>query len=170
PEAEGVRRLIRLAVGAKALGRLQLKMPTPCRRPRYGAPSSGKRLQCSSFFSHLSTKKWTDATLPRSELPGRLHSHGLNTGGAKPGPAPSGAGLPKIRLGSTIAAAMWALHEAFGPGGNSMDGPALPPHRDFVAGCLRQAKVAPRTLTTSRPDFLIISPPKTGTTWLADNL
>ncbi len=35
---------------------------------------------------------------------------------------------------------------------------------------LQQAGVPPHKLTAQRPDFLIISPPKTGSTWLAANL
>lgn len=39
-----------------------------------------------------------------------------------------------------------------------------------MAWSLSQAPVAHQTLVAQRPDFLIISPPKTGSTWLADNL
>jgi len=42
--------------------------------------------------------------------------------------------------------------------------------REFLAWCLRQASVAARDFEMHRPDFLIISPPKTASTWLADNL
>jgi hypothetical protein len=43
-------------------------------------------------------------------------------------------------------------------------------HGDFFGWCLQQAGVAPHKLAARRPDFLVISPPKTGSTWLADNL
>src|SRR5258707_10240806 len=41
---------------------------------------------------------------------------------------------------------------------------------DLLAWSLVQSPVAERALATQRPDFLIISPPKTASTWLADNL
>jgi hypothetical protein len=42
--------------------------------------------------------------------------------------------------------------------------------REFLAWCLQQSPVPRRKLATCCPNFLIISPPKTGSTWLADNL
>jgi hypothetical protein len=42
--------------------------------------------------------------------------------------------------------------------------------RQFLTWCLRQANVALRDFAAHRPDFLVISPPKTASTWLADNL
>jgi hypothetical protein len=42
-------------------------------------------------------------------------------------------------------------------------------HEAF-AWCSRQGHVSHHQLVTWRPDFLIISPPKTGSTWLAENL
>jgi hypothetical protein len=42
--------------------------------------------------------------------------------------------------------------------------------RDFLRWCLQQTPVPPSKLAAQRPDFLVISPPKTGSTWLADNL
>ncbi len=44
------------------------------------------------------------------------------------------------------------------------------PERDSLAWCLRQSPVPYHKLTALRPDFLVISPPKTGSTWLAANL
>jgi hypothetical protein len=41
---------------------------------------------------------------------------------------------------------------------------------EFLTWCLQQSPVPPHRLATHRPDFLVISPPKTGSTWLADNL
>lgn len=46
-------------------------------------------------------------------------------------------------------------------------GLAEPDRLDWL---LRQPAVCPRKLERRRPDFLLISPPKTGSTWLADNL
>ncbi|MGA2253904.1 MAG: sulfotransferase domain-containing protein [Thermoguttaceae bacterium] len=42
--------------------------------------------------------------------------------------------------------------------------------REFLAWCLRQSNVSVREFASRRPDFLVISPPKTASTWLADNL
>ncbi len=50
-----------------------------------------------------------------------------------------------------------------------MDGDAAP-DRDFLAWCLRQQGVSHAKLTSLSPDFLVVSPPKTGSTWLAANL
>jgi hypothetical protein len=47
---------------------------------------------------------------------------------------------------------------------------AVAPDRDFLAWCLRQGPVPTHKLAALRPDFLVISPPKTGSTWLAHNL
>jgi hypothetical protein len=44
------------------------------------------------------------------------------------------------------------------------------PDRDFLAWGLHQSPVPHHKLAALRPDFLIISPPKTGSTWLAANL
>ncbi|HEX5270312.1 MAG TPA: sulfotransferase domain-containing protein [Gemmataceae bacterium] len=44
------------------------------------------------------------------------------------------------------------------------------PDRTFLGWCLRQSPVPHHKLTALRPDFLVISPPKTGSTWLAANL
>src|SRR5262245_45560865 len=52
----------------------------------------------------------------------------------------------------------------------TMDGPAIAEERDFLHWCLRQPAVCPRKLAARCPDFLVISPPKTGSTWLARNL
>jgi hypothetical protein len=41
---------------------------------------------------------------------------------------------------------------------------------DLLGWCLHQLGVTSRKLAALRPDFLIISPPKTGSTWLAANL
>ena len=42
--------------------------------------------------------------------------------------------------------------------------------REFLAWCLQLSNVAVHEFAAQRPDFLIISPPKTASTWLADNL
>jgi hypothetical protein len=49
-----------------------------------------------------------------------------------------------------------------------MDGAAR--EQDFLHWCLRQPAVCPHNLAARRPDFLVISPPKTGSTWLAHHL
>lgn len=49
-----------------------------------------------------------------------------------------------------------------------MDRP--PAERDFLDWLLRQPAVCPGKLQRRRPDFLVVSPPKTGSTWLAANL
>jgi len=51
-----------------------------------------------------------------------------------------------------------------------MEREALVPDRDSVAWGLRQTSVPHHKLAALRPDFLVISPPKTGSTWLAANL
>jgi hypothetical protein len=43
------------------------------------------------------------------------------------------------------------------------------PNEDFF-WLLQQAGVPPRKVAALKPDFLVVSPPKTGSTWLADNL
>ena len=48
------------------------------------------------------------------------------------------------------------------------DDPAL--DHDALSWCLRQSHVGYDKFRRQRPDFLVISPPKTGSTWLADNL
>lgn len=45
-----------------------------------------------------------------------------------------------------------------------------PIDRETLAWCLRQGETAYQKIVTQSPDFLVISPPKTGSTWLADNL
>lgn len=47
---------------------------------------------------------------------------------------------------------------------------AVAPDCDFLAWGLRQRPVPHPKLRALRPDFLVISPPKTGSTWLAANL
>ena len=49
-----------------------------------------------------------------------------------------------------------------------MDNSAL--DREFLAWWLQQSNVAFHEFASRRPDFLVISPPKTASTWLADNL
>jgi hypothetical protein len=49
------------------------------------------------------------------------------------------------------------------------DGAVAADH-DFLTWCLHQPALPPHLLATLSPDFLVISPPKTGSTWLADNL
>lgn len=51
-----------------------------------------------------------------------------------------------------------------------MEPEAVAPERDFLGWCLRQSAVPHHKLTALRPDFLVISPPKTGSTWLTTNL
>jgi Sulfotransferase domain len=51
-----------------------------------------------------------------------------------------------------------------------MEPDAVAPDRDFLGWCLHQTPVPDHKLTALRPDFLVISPPKTGSTWLAANL
>jgi hypothetical protein len=51
-----------------------------------------------------------------------------------------------------------------------MDIDALGTDRDVVAWWLRQPAIPDARLAARRPDFLVISPAKTGSTWLADNL
>jgi hypothetical protein len=51
-----------------------------------------------------------------------------------------------------------------------MQGEAAAPDHDALAWCLRQPAVPHHKLAALAPDFLVISPPKTGSTWLADNL
>lgn len=47
---------------------------------------------------------------------------------------------------------------------------ALASDADSLLWCLQQPAISHHKLTTQRPDFFIISPPKTGSTWLAANL
>jgi hypothetical protein len=57
------------------------------------------------------------------------------------------------------------------PGGGSPPGEdALAAERELLTWCLHQSALPPHRLATLGPDFLIISPPKTGSTWLAENL
>jgi hypothetical protein len=49
-----------------------------------------------------------------------------------------------------------------------MDGKTIAPDADFLIWCLQQAGVPCHKLRALRPDFLVISPPKTGSTWLAE--
>lgn len=51
-----------------------------------------------------------------------------------------------------------------------MEGDHVGPDRTFLTWCLQQPGIPHCKLTTWRPEFLVISPPKTGSTWLADNL
>ena len=51
-----------------------------------------------------------------------------------------------------------------------MQGAAAALEREFLTWCLQQPGVPRHKLATQCPDFLVISPPKTGSTWLADNL
>jgi hypothetical protein len=51
-----------------------------------------------------------------------------------------------------------------------MEGHAAALERGFLTWCLQQSGVSLQKLTTLLPDFLIISPPKTGSTWLTANL
>ena len=44
------------------------------------------------------------------------------------------------------------------------------PEEDTLAWWLSQVGVSLGKLASLGPDFLVISPPKTGSTWLADNL
>jgi hypothetical protein len=48
--------------------------------------------------------------------------------------------------------------------------PALDVDHQTLAWALHQGHVSHDALAGGRPDFLVISPPKTGSTWLADNL
>ena len=51
-----------------------------------------------------------------------------------------------------------------------MDGPTVASERDILGWCLQQPSISHHKLQAQRPNFLIISPPKTGSTWLAANL
>ncbi len=51
-----------------------------------------------------------------------------------------------------------------------MERDAATPDRESTAWSLRQSPVSHHRLAGLRPDFLVISPPKTGSTWLAANL
>src|SRR5947209_20422801 len=51
-----------------------------------------------------------------------------------------------------------------------MQGDVLRTERDFLVWGLQQSPVPHQKFVSLCPDFLIISPPKTGSTWLADNL
>src|ERR1700733_13282559 len=51
-----------------------------------------------------------------------------------------------------------------------MESTAVAPECDFPTECPQQYDVPPRKLASLRPDYLIISPAKTGSTWLADKL
>jgi hypothetical protein len=46
---------------------------------------------------------------------------------------------------------------------------SLPLGDDTLMWWLNQAGVSPARLATCRPEFLVVSPPKTGSTWLAEN-
>ena len=51
-----------------------------------------------------------------------------------------------------------------------MEGDAVAMDRDFLLWCLQQPQVPYHKLAMLCPDFLVIAPPKTGSTWLAANL
>jgi hypothetical protein len=51
-----------------------------------------------------------------------------------------------------------------------VDCDTAPNDPEFLSWCLHQLGVSRQKFTTVLPDFLVISPPKTGTTWLAANL
>jgi len=51
-----------------------------------------------------------------------------------------------------------------------MEGDAVAMDRDFLHWCLQQPEVPHHKLAMLCPDFLVIAPPKTGSTWLAANL
>src|SRR5215813_11373523 len=69
-------------------------------------------------------------------------------------------------------ATIWYIQETSRhciPGRGAMEGDAVALDHAFLLWCLQQPEVPHHKLARLCPDFLIVSPPKTGSTWLAAN-